>query len=255
MARGLNRATIIGFVEREPEKRYTAAGQAVVSCAVLACRHWTTQGGDDRESKEWFHVVAWGALAEAASERLKQGQRVYLEGPLQTRSWQDEAGQRHCRTEVVATTLVPLDGHDEVGASLLDEKDSDLPLCLNRVLVIGNLGRAPEMRYTPSGQAVASFSLATTRSWNDPSGERHDATEWFNVVAWGSLAEICHQYLTKGRRVFVEGELRTRGWEQPNGARHYRTELVLSEMIMLGPRSPGNEADSASTIETEELPF
>lgn len=255
MARGLNRATIIGFVEREPEKRYTASGQAVVSFAVLAYRQWTTQGGDDRESKEWFHVVAWGALAEAASERVHQGQRVYIEGPLQTRSWQDDGGQRHCRTEVVAMTVVPLDGRDEAGSCLPEDREPELPLCLNRVLVIGNLGRAPEMRYTPSGQAVASFSLATTRSWNNASGERRDATEWFNVVAWGSLAEICHQYLTKGRRVFVEGELRTRGWEQPDGARHYRTELVVSEMIMLGPRSPGNGADSALTIETEELPY
>lgn len=255
MARGLNRATIIGFVEREPEKRYTASGQAVVSFAVLTCRRWTTQGGDDRKSKEWFHVVAWGALAEAASEHLRQGQRVYVEGPLQTRSWQDEAGQRHCRTEMVATTLVPMDRGDGDGPGPLDAENSDLPLCLNRVLVIGNLGRAPEMRYTPSGQAVASFSLATTRSWNSAAGERRDATEWFNVVAWGSLAEICHQYLTKGRRVFVEGELRTRGWEQPDGARQYRTELVVNEMIMLGPRSPGNGAEHASISETDELPF
>lgn len=255
MARGLNRATIIGFVEREPEKRTTTAGQAVISCAVLTCRRWTTHGGEDRESKEWFHVVAWGALAEAAGERLKRGQRVYIEGPLQTRSWQDESGQRHCRTEVVATTIVPMDGRDEAGAALPQQDSPELPLCLNRVLVIGNLGRAPEMRYTPSGQAVASFSLATTRSWTSAAGERREATEWFNAVAWGNLAEICHQYLTKGRRVFVGGELRTRGWEQPDGARHYRTELIVNEMIMLGPRSPGNGADSAPTIETDELPF
>jgi single-strand DNA-binding protein len=124
-----------------------------------------------------------------------------------------------------------------------EEVDTDseaVPLCLNRVMVIGNLGRDPEMRYTPEGQAVTSFSLAATRTWASANGSRRDSTEWFNVVSWGGLAEICNQYLTKGRRVYVEGELRTRGWEQPDGKKHFRTELVANEMIMLGPR-PRNQ--------------
>jgi single-strand DNA-binding protein len=94
------------------------------------------------------------------------------------------------------------------------------------------------MRYTPGGQAVTSFSLAATRTWTAGSGERRDATEWFSVTAWGSLAEICHGYLSRGRRVYVEGELRTRTWELPDGAQRFRTELVANEMIILGPRAP-----------------
>lgn len=107
---------------------------------------------------------------------------------------------------------------------------------LNKVMIIGNLGRDPEMRYTPSGRPVTSFNVATTRSWTTYDGERREETEWFNVVAWGPLAEICNTHLTKGQQVYVEGRLQTRGWEDQQGKRHYRTELVAQEMIILGDR-------------------
>jgi single-strand DNA-binding protein len=122
-------------------------------------------------------------------------------------------------------------------------------------MVIGNLGRDPEMRYTPGGQAVTSFSLAATRKWTTASGERRDATEWFNVVSWGSLAEICNQYLSKGRRVYVEGELRTHGWQQAGGAKFFRTELVADEMIMLGPRPQTGEIEYTPDVNEDEPPF
>ena len=255
MARGLNKAMIIGFVEREPEKRYTSQGQAAASFTVSTNRRWTTNSGEARESTEWFHVVAWGQLAEAASQILRQDQRVYAEGHLQTRGWEDEEGQRHYRTEIVASKLIPMNSRDALPPEYLDNEGQRTPLCLNRIMVIGNLGRDPEMRYTPSGQAVTSYSLAASRTWTTASGERRDATEWFSVVSWGSLAEICNQYLSKGRRVYVEGELRTRGWEQPDGKRRFYTELVANEMIMLGPRPQANGAGFAPDSNREELPF
>lgn len=107
---------------------------------------------------------------------------------------------------------------------------------LNKVMIIGNLGRDPEMRYTPSGRPVTSFNVATTRSWTTYDGERREETEWFNVVAWGPLAEICNTHLSKGQQVYVEGRLQTRGWEDQQGKRHFRTELVAQEMIILGER-------------------
>ena len=107
---------------------------------------------------------------------------------------------------------------------------------LNKVMIIGHLGRDPEMRYTPSGRPVTSFSVVTTRSWTSAEGARHEESEWFNVVAWGNLAEICNQYLSKNQQVYVEGRLQTRGWEDEDGKKHYRTELVASEMIVLGDR-------------------
>ena len=111
---------------------------------------------------------------------------------------------------------------------------------LNKVMVIGNIGRDPEMRYTPSGKPVTSFSLASSRSWTAPDGERREETEWFNVVTWGNLAEICNQKLFKSQQVYVEGRLQTRSWEDDRGQRHFRTEVVASEMIILGPRDKYN---------------
>ncbi|PJF41821.1 MAG: single-stranded DNA-binding protein [Phototrophicales bacterium] len=113
---------------------------------------------------------------------------------------------------------------------------------LNKVMIIGNLGRDPELRYTPSGRPVASFNVATTRTWVTLDGERREETEWFNIVAWGPLAEICSQHLTKGQQVYIEGRLQTRGWEDEAGRRHYRTEVVAQEMIILGDRQSSHFA-------------
>lgn len=110
---------------------------------------------------------------------------------------------------------------------------------LNKVMVIGNLGRDPEMRHTQGGKAVTTFSVATSRTWVTSDGDRREATEWFNVVAWGQLAEICAQYLRKASRVYVEGHLQTRQWEDPDGNKHFRTELVANEMLILDPRPAG----------------
>jgi single-strand DNA-binding protein len=127
--------------------------------------------------------------------------------------------------------------------------------CLNKVMVIGYVGRDPEMRYTSSGKPVMSFSVGATRSWTSAEGERREETEWFNVVAWGNLAEICKQYLSKGRHVYVEGRLQTRSWDDQEGKKCFRTELVAREMIMLdSPReTPG--ADEATDTGGEEFPF
>jgi single-strand DNA-binding protein len=126
---------------------------------------------------------------------------------------------------------------------------------LNKVMIIGNLGRDTEMRYTPSGRPVTTFSVATTRSWNTSDGERRKETEWFNVVAWGSLAEICNQYLTKGQQVYIEGRLQTRRWEDSEGQKHSSTEIIANEMIMLGDRREGKPGDQDEANEHEEFPF
>jgi len=97
---------------------------------------------------------------------------------------------------------------------------------LNKVFLIGRLGADPEIRYTPSGQPVVSFRVATTETWRDRSGNRQERTEWHSIVTFGSLAEICGDYLNKGRLVFVEGSLRTRSWEDRDGNRRYTTEIV-----------------------------
>lgn len=114
---------------------------------------------------------------------------------------------------------------------------------LNKVMIIGNLGRDPEMRYTPSGKPVTSFSVAVSRTRNKPEGERVEITDWFNVVAWDRLAEICSQHLTKGSMVYVEGRLETRSWEGDNGQKHYRTELVAYDVNILDRKGrPGDDS-------------
>jgi single-strand DNA-binding protein len=108
---------------------------------------------------------------------------------------------------------------------------------VNKVILVGNLGRDPEVRTTPNGQTVASFTLATSRRWKDKDGNRQDQTEWHNIVVWGRQAEVAGQYLTKGKQVFVEGRLQTRSWEDKNsGEKRYKTEVVCENFQMLGGR-------------------
>ena len=127
---------------------------------------------------------------------------------------------------------------------------------LNKVIIIGYLGRDPEMRYTSSGRPVTSFSMATSRAWTSSEGERREETEWFNVVAWGNLAEICKQHLSKGQQAYVEGRLQTRGWQDEDGKKYYRTELVANEMIVLGDRrSTDYLPQDTSDAHEEEYPF
>lgn len=104
---------------------------------------------------------------------------------------------------------------------------------LNKAMLIGNLTRNPEVRTTPQGQTVCSFGLATNRRWNDQSGNRQEAVEFHNIVAWGKLAEICGQYLVKGKKVYVEGRLQTRKWQGQDGVEKQRTEIVAESMQML----------------------
>lgn len=113
---------------------------------------------------------------------------------------------------------------------------------LNMAMIIGNLTRDPEMRYTPAGRAVVSFGVATNRSWKTADGVARDEAEFHNVVAWSKLAEIISQHLKKGDRVYIQGRLQTRNWEGKDGAKRNRTEIVVDDMLMLGSRRAGAAA-------------
>jgi single-strand DNA-binding protein len=115
---------------------------------------------------------------------------------------------------------------------------------VNKVILIGNLGRDPELRYTQNGQAVTNFSLATSESWTDKNGERSEKTEWHRIVAWAKTAELCAQYLSKGRTVYIEGRLQTRDWEDKEGVKRQTTEVVANTVQFLGgPRGEGGGAN------------
>lgn len=135
---------------------------------------------------------------------------------------------------------------------------------LNKVMIIGNLGKDPEMRYTASGAPVTSFSVAVSRQWKTPEGESREETEWFSVTCWNKLAEIANQYLSKGKQVYLEGRMRTRSWDdQQTGEKKYRTDLVANEMVMLGQRgdqggpraSQPSEEQTTEASEFDNMPF
>jgi single-strand DNA-binding protein len=123
---------------------------------------------------------------------------------------------------------------------------------LNKVMIIGLLGRDPEMRYTPSGRPVTTFSVTCNRSWSSTDGERHVEAEWFNVVTWGNLAEICNQYLSKDQQVYVEGRLQSRRWEDSQGCKHTSVEIVASEMMILGDRKQNGSQHTSDDYELSE---
>lgn len=131
-------------------------------------------------------------------------------------------------------------------------------MSVNRVILIGNLGKDPELKYTSSGTAVATFSLATTERYKDKQGEQQEKTEWHNVVAWRQLAEICGKYLHKGKQVYLEGKIQTRSYDDRDGNKRYITEIVADQMQMLGGKEQTqHEKEKANGYmpDDEEIPF
>jgi single-strand DNA-binding protein len=134
-------------------------------------------------------------------------------------------------------------------------------LTLNKVMIIGNVGTDPEMRFTPNGNPVTSFRVATNWVYTTPEGERKQETEWFTVVAWNRLAENCNQFLTKGQRVYAEGRLRTRSWEGQDGQRRSRSEVIANRVLFLDKQASaplpveGAEETSSAELEPEDISF
>ena len=127
---------------------------------------------------------------------------------------------------------------------------------LNKVLLIGRLGQEPEMRYTPSGRPLTKLQVAVNRSWKSSDGEKKTETEWFNIVAWGKLAEICNQYLSKGQQVYIEGRLHTRQWQDDEGNNHSSVEVIAQEMLMLNSKPSDQDTELSEGLPSEdEYPF
>jgi single-strand DNA-binding protein len=125
---------------------------------------------------------------------------------------------------------------------------------LNKVLVIGNVGKDPEMRFTPNGNPVVSFSVAANHVYMTPEGERKEETEWFNIVCWNKLAETVNQYVSKGMQVYCEGRQKTRTWDDDQGQKHWKTELVANQVLFLGNKQPasGSQAEDPGA---DDIPF
>ena len=126
---------------------------------------------------------------------------------------------------------------------------------LNKVQLIGHLGKNPEVRYTSSGSAVANFTMATNETWTGKDGQKNDRTEWHNIVAWGKLGEICGEYLTKGKQVYIEGSMTTRSWEDRDGNKRYTTEVKADNLIMLGGPGSAGGGTSETIPQNENSPI
>ncbi len=126
---------------------------------------------------------------------------------------------------------------------------------INKVILVGRLGANPELRYTPGGQGVANFNMATSEQWTDKTGKKQERTEWHRIVVWGKLAELCSQYLAKGRQAYVEGRLQTRSWDDKEGIKRYTTEVVAQTVQFLGAGTgAGTGAGAGSAATSESAP-
>lgn len=120
-------------------------------------------------------------------------------------------------------------------------------MSVNKVILLGRLGQDPELKYTPGGSAVCNFSLATTEGWTDKQGQKQEKTEWHRVVVWGKLAELCNQYLAKGRQAFIEGRLQTRAWDDKDGNKRYTTEILAATVQFIGGATATNTQNNVDT--------
>ncbi len=225
----LNKVQLIGFLPRNPEMRYTQSGTPVTSFTVVTLRPWSDVEGEGKKSPEYTNVVAWNRLAEICNQLLGTGSKVFVEGRVQTRTWDDEQGTKRYRTEVVAEDMVVLG--EKSGEEGYDVFSEDSAQTLNRAQIIGNLTRDPEQRQLPSGTMLSTFSVATNRSWVSSDGNRQEGVEFHNIIAWNDKSHFVQDSLKKGVKVFIEGRLQSRTWETPEQTKLTRTEIVADSVV------------------------
>ena len=242
MARGLNNIYLAGTLTQAPELRYTPGGLAILELNLGGNDHVV---GDDDQLRElaWYHrVTVFGNAAEALVNQLEAGTPVLIEGRLDYRSWESPEGQRRSALDVKALRVEVLGFGPRRGeTTVLDSRGQQrLRNALNQVMIIGNLTRDAELRYTPSGSAVTRFSIAVNERYRDRSGSDQERTHYVDVNVWRDLAEATGE-LVKGDPVFVQGRLVNDSWTDRDGNRRYTTRVEGSrvEYLTRGPGSGG----------------
>lgn len=239
MARGLNYIFLAGTLTQAPELRYTPSGLAILEMSLAGNDHVV---GDDDQPRElaWYHrVTVFGAQAESLANQLDAGTPVFVEGRLDYRSWESQEGQRRSALDVKATRVEVMGfGARKDDPTVEDAKGQQrLRNALNEVMIIGNLTRDAELRYTPSGSAVTRFSVAVNERFRDRGGNDQERTHYVDVNVWRELAESCGE-LAKGEPVFVVGRLVNDSWTDKEGNRRYTTRIEGSRVEFL-TRGPG----------------
>jgi single-strand DNA-binding protein len=242
MARGLNIVLLAGTLTQPPELRYTPAGLPILELNVAGNDHVL---GDDEKLRElaWYHrVTVFGPQGESLANALEAGTPVFVEGRLNYRSWEAQDGSRRTALDVVASRVETLAfGARREDPTVTDARGQQrLRNALNEVVVIGNLTRDAELRYTPSGSAVTRFSIAVNERFRDRSGQDQERTHYVDVNVWRELAESCGE-LAKGDPVFVVGRLVNDSWTDKDGNKRFSTRLEGNrvEFLTRGPGSGG----------------
>lgn len=242
MARGMNAAYLVGTLVQAPELRYTPGGLAILELNIAG--NDTVIGDDERERElAWYHrVTVFGAQAESLSSQLEVGTPVFVEGRLNYRTWEDKEGQKRSSLDVNANRVEPMTiGPRGADPTVVDAKGQHrLRNALNQVMIIGNLTRDAELRYTPNGSAVTRFSVAVNERFRGKSGEDQERTHYVDVNVWRALAEGTGE-LKRGDPVFVIGRLSNDSWTDKEGNRRFTTRIEGQrvEFLTRGPGSGG----------------
>ncbi len=229
-----NRVHIIGYQTQPVELRQTPGGTSVTDLNLVVPYSFTGDKGEQIQGKGFHTVTLWGPMADIASQFVRAGSQLFLAGRLQTDTWEDQkTSERRSKTKIVALDMILLDPRD--GQLPTPEGASSITHCTNRVDIVGNATRDPELRTTGSGQHVLTLGVATNDRWKDKSsGEDRERSEFHNVVIWGDLATEVEKNIKKGNRVYATGRVQTRSWEAKDGSKRYTTEVVADSVLLLG---------------------
>ena len=252
MARGMNHVFLIGALARDPELRYTPSGTAVFEATVAGEDH--VIGNDGRERKlPWYHRVSiLGKPAEWQAEKnLKGGDAVMVEGSLEYSQWEPPEGGKRSMVRVKALRLEQLGYQPE----LVQDAGGGVRMAsgMNEVILIGNVTRDPELRYTPAGDAVLGLGLAVNETWNDRQGQRQEKTHWIDVTLWRDLAEAMKD-LHKGDPVLVQGRLMNEAWTDKDGNKRNSTKVEASRVEALTRGTGSAESQSPSAQPRQQAP-
>ena len=248
---GVNKVILTGWLARDPYVRTLPSGVTVTNLSLVTTEVFRDRNTNQlRESSDYHQVACWRGLGEVASKYLHRGDPCFIEGKARTHSY-DKDGVKRYSTEVVADSLVLLGNRQAEGEPVAAEENRGPVSGVNKVMLVGRLGRDPELRTMENGTTMLHFSLATTEYYRDrDTKERKEITEWHHVVFWRALADSASRVLHKGEQIYVEGKLRTRSWVKDNVTR-YTTEVIGESFSVLGAR---REFGQGAAPQMEEHP-
>ena len=250
----LNNWTVIGVLSSDIELNSTQSGSMVARFNISIERHYLTRTGETREEVELVNAVVFGELASESSQLLKPGERLYAEGRLAQRTWDDSSGSRQYITELIVDNIWSLDAPEtnaETPVPVIDDpKGFEVP-SLNSITLIGNLGQDPELTYTANGVARTNLSLATNRRVRRD-GDFVDETSWHRITLWRDIAERTAQYLEKGRRVLVEGSVSSYRYTSDDGSDRVFTSIT-GQRVQYFPKQEAAQSRGNSGSMTESL--